>query len=183
MSRAPTGSRPGTAALARAASTQGLRAGTPPPCDAASPTSGRGDGCSAPTTCALGRVAAVTVPSTGLQGLALSRATVDRTAGGRRGPGLLEALLADPATAVAVLAGDTLLVEDAAGGPTVALLSPAELPEGLLAVAQPLFLGPRADGRGYVAVAVPAGPPDGLAGGSLQVVRAGGPARDGLAGG
>jgi NAD+ diphosphatase len=72
----------------------------------------------------------------------------------------LEALLADPATAVAVLAGDRLLVEDGAAGPAVTLLSPASLPEGLRAAAQPLFLGQDDAGRAHVALAVPAGSPD-----------------------
>jgi NAD+ diphosphatase len=101
----------------------------------------------------------VTGLPTGLQGLALSRAAVDRRAERRSEPGLLEALLADPATAVSVLAGDKLLVEDA-GAPVVALLSPAELPEELIAAALPLYLGQDESGRAYVALAVPAGTAD-----------------------
>jgi NAD+ diphosphatase len=99
----------------------------------------------------------VTAPCTGLQGLALARAAVDRRAERRSEPGLLEALVADPATAAAVLAGDKLLVEDGGSGPAVVLLSPAGLPEGLLSAAQPLFLGHDHDGRAYLALAVPAG--------------------------
>jgi NAD+ diphosphatase len=112
----------------------------------------------------------VTAPRTGLQGLALSRAAVDRRAERRSEPGLLDALLADPATAVAVLAGDKLLVEDGAAGPAVALLSPADLSEGLFAAALPLFLGQDDAGRAYVALAVPAGSADddALAGGGLR---------------
>ena len=112
----------------------------------------------------------MSAPSTGLPGLALSRAAVDRRAERRTEAGLLEDLLADPATAVAALAGDKLLVEDAADGPGVALLSPAELPEALLAGGLPLYLGQDDAGRGYVALAVPAGAPDAeaLAGGTLR---------------
>jgi NAD+ diphosphatase len=102
----------------------------------------------------------VTAPCTGLPGLALARAAVDRTAERRSEPGLLEALLADPETAVAVLAGDKLLVRDGVAGPAVTLLSPAELPEGLSAAAQPLFLGQDDAGRAHVALAVPDGSPD-----------------------
>jgi NAD+ diphosphatase len=112
----------------------------------------------------------VTAPRTGLQGLALARAAIDRRAERRSEAGLLAALLADPATAVAVLAGDKLLVDDGAAGPAVALLSAAGLPEALLAAAQPLFLGEDDEGRAYLALAAPAGSTDadGLAGTGLR---------------
>jgi NAD+ diphosphatase len=105
----------------------------------------------------------VTAPCTGLKGLALARAAIDRRAERRSEAGLLEALLADRATAVAVLAGDRLLVEDGPAGPAVALLSLAEIPEALLAAAQPLFLGQNDDGRAYLALAAPAGSTDAAA--------------------
>ena len=97
---------------------------------------------------------------TPLRGLALSRAAVDRSADRRTEPGLLEGLLADDATAVLLLAGDRLLVED--GGeppPTVALLAPSAVPSGLVGSALPLFLGEDAAGRSYVALALPAEAP------------------------
>jgi NAD+ diphosphatase len=92
---------------------------------------------------------------TSLDGLALSRATVDRSAHRRTEPGLLEALLVDDRTAVLVLAGDRLLVESEGDGvPAVGLLAPAALPRGLAGAATPLFLGEDAAGRPYVALAL-----------------------------
>ena len=112
----------------------------------------------------------MTAPPSGLHGLALSRAAVDRRAERRAEPGLLDALLADPATAVAVLAGHEILVEEDAGATAVALLAPGSLPEGLRAAALPLFLGEDDAGRAYVALAVPPGSADaeGLVGGALR---------------
>jgi len=112
----------------------------------------------------------VTAPPSGLHGLALSRAAVDRRAERRAEPGLLDALLADPATAVVVLAGHEILVAEDAGAPAVALLVPGSLPEGLRAAALPLFLGEDDAGRAYVALAVPPGSADAerLVGGALR---------------
>jgi NAD+ diphosphatase len=85
---------------------------------------------------------------------------VDRSADRRTEPGLLEGLLADDATAVLLLAGDRLLVEDVAEpSPAVALLAPSAVPSGLVASALPLFLGQDAAGRSYVALALPAEAP------------------------
>jgi NAD+ diphosphatase len=100
---------------------------------------------------------------TPLDGLALSRATVDRSAERRSEPGLFEGLLADPRTCILVLAGDRVLVDD--GSPTgredgpapvaLALLDPGELPEELVRAALPLYLGQ--DGPvGHLALALPA---------------------------
>ncbi len=97
---------------------------------------------------------------TSLDGLALSRATVDRSAHRRADPALLGELLADPGTAVVVLAGDTVLVQDGPDGVALALLVPADLPAGVPAEATTLYLGDDEDGRGYLAVALPADPPD-----------------------
>jgi NAD+ diphosphatase len=99
----------------------------------------------------------VTGLSTGLQGLALSRGTIDRRAERRTEPGLIDELLAQPTTAVVVLAGHDLLVDDRDGGPGVALLTPAELPAGLIDASLPLFLGQDDADRAYVALAAPAG--------------------------
>ena len=98
---------------------------------------------------------------TPLDGLALSRATVDRSAERRSEPGLFDELLADPRTAVLVLAGDRVLVDDVAGmdgepgsAVAVALLSPGEVPEELVRLALPFYLGQ--DGPvGHVALALP----------------------------
>jgi NAD+ diphosphatase len=90
----------------------------------------------------------------GLHGLALSRAAVDRSALRRSEPGLVAALLADDGTAVAVLAGDTLLVDDAGDQPAVALLSPRTLPAAL-DTRQALFLGEDDAGRGHLALVLP----------------------------
>jgi NAD+ diphosphatase len=104
----------------------------------------------------LGNVAGVTP----LRGLALSRAAVDRSAHRRVEPGLLEGLLADEATAVVVLAGDRVLVENSPdGAPAVALLSPSALPPALVDAGLPLFLGEDDAGRSYVSLAVPADVP------------------------
>jgi NAD+ diphosphatase len=99
---------------------------------------------------------------TPLDGLALSRATVDRSAERRSEPGLFDELLADPRTAVLVLAGDRVLVDDAAtdgegsSGPVaLALLPPGEVPEELVRAALPLYLGQ--DGPvGHLGLALPA---------------------------
>jgi NAD+ diphosphatase len=103
---------------------------------------------------------------TPLDGLALSRAAVDRSAYRRAEPGLLDQLLADGGTAVVVLAGDRLLIEGERNQiPAVALLSPAALSPGLARLATPLFLGEDAAGRSYLALALPADAPglDGVA--------------------
>jgi NAD+ diphosphatase len=98
---------------------------------------------------------------TPLDGLALSRAAVDRSAHRRTEPGLLEGLLADDATAVLVLAGDRLLVEiEGDGVPEVALLAPPALPTRLPAAAAALFLGEDDAGRSYLALALPAEAPE-----------------------
>ncbi len=97
---------------------------------------------------------------TSLDGLALSRATVDRSAHRRADPALLDELLADPGTAVVVLAGDTVLVQEGPEGVALALLAPADLPAGLPAGALSLYLGDDEDGRGHLALALPADPPD-----------------------
>jgi NAD+ diphosphatase len=101
---------------------------------------------------------------TSLDGLALSRATVDRSAERRSEPALFDELLADPRTALLVLAGDRVLVDDGtqtdAPGwehPRVALalLSPGDVPEELVGAALPLYLGQ--DGPvGHLALALPA---------------------------
>jgi NAD+ diphosphatase len=97
------------------------------------------------------------VTSTPLGGLALSRSTVDRAAHRRADPGLTEVLLADPATAVLLLAGDQLLVDGSGDLPTAVLLAPAQAmhAEGA-ADALRLFLGEDAEGRAYLALALPA---------------------------
>jgi NAD+ diphosphatase len=89
-----------------------------------------------------------------LDGLALARATVDRSAHRRNQEGLVEELLADPRSAVVLLAGDRLLVEDGADPVRVALLPPAEVPATARAAA--LYLGEDGTGRSYLAVALPA---------------------------
>ena len=101
---------------------------------------------------------------TPLDGLALSRATVDRSAERRSEPGLFDELLADPRTAVLVLAGDRVLVDDGTqgdgegGSVALALLPPGDVPEELVRAALPLYLGQ--DGAvGHLALALPA--PDG----------------------
>ena len=109
---------------------------------------------------------------TSLDGLALSRATVDRSAERRSEPGLFDELLADPRTALLVLAGDRVLIHegrvheatatnggaDGGVGPAgveLALLTLGEVPEQLVRSALPLYLG--LDGPvGYVALALPA---------------------------
>jgi NAD+ diphosphatase len=102
---------------------------------------------------------------TSLDGLALSRATVDRCAERRSEPRLFDELLADPRTALLVLAGDRVLVDDAAladgaggneqGQVALALLRPGDVPEDLVSAALPLYLGQ--DGPvGHLALALPA---------------------------
>jgi NAD+ diphosphatase len=102
---------------------------------------------------------------TSLDGLALSRATVDRSAERRSEARLFDELLADPRTALLVLAGDRVLVDDATpadgaghdehGHVALALLRPGEPPEELVKAALPLYLGQ--DGPvGHVALALPA---------------------------
>jgi NAD+ diphosphatase len=102
---------------------------------------------------------------TSLDGLALSRATVDRSAERRTEPGLFEELLADPRTALIVLAGDRVLVDEGGSadgdrGPeqghvALALLTPGDVPEELVRAALPLYLGQ--DGRvGHLGLALPA---------------------------
>ena len=96
---------------------------------------------------------------TSLDGLALSRATVDRSAERRGEPALLEELLADPRTAVLLLAGDRVLVEEGGEGAGVALalLAPADVPAELLRPGQalPLYLGQDGD-AGHLALVLPA---------------------------
>jgi NAD+ diphosphatase len=111
---------------------------------------------------------------TSLDGLALSRATVDRSAERRAEPGLLEELLADPRTAVLVLAGDRVLVEggDDGGDVVLALLAPADVRAELLAAALPLYLGQ--DGpSGHLALALPAPDADSAGAAALAALAAG----------
>ena len=61
-----------------------------------------------------------------LQGLALSRSTLDRAAERRADPALVARLLADPATAVLVLDGDRAAVEEGPDGPRLVLRPPQE---------------------------------------------------------
>ena len=102
---------------------------------------------------------------TSLDGLALSRATVDRSAERRTEPRLFDELLADSRTAVLVLSGDRVLVDDGTATDAVsgfeqrqvalAILRPGEVPEELVSAALPLYLGQ--DGPvGYLALALPA---------------------------
>jgi NAD+ diphosphatase len=93
-----------------------------------------------------------------LDGLSLSRATVDRAAHRRVEAGLLEQLLSDDDTRVLVLAGDRVLVaeegdEDAVH---VTLLGPREMPQAARAAALPLYLGEDESARSYLGLAVPA---------------------------
>ncbi len=91
-----------------------------------------------------------------LDGLALARATVDRSAHRRGEEGLVEDLLSDPGTAVVLLAGDRLLVEDGSDPVRVALLAPADVPPDGLAAPLALYLGEDGTGRSYLALALPA---------------------------
>ena len=59
-----------------------------------------------------------------LQGLSLARTTLDRDAAHRARPGLLDELLADPATAVLVLLGDRAPVVEGPAGAELVLLEP-----------------------------------------------------------
>jgi NAD+ diphosphatase len=93
---------------------------------------------------------------TSLDGLALARATVDRNAERRGEDGLVDELLADPRSAVVLLAGDRLLVEDGADPVSVALLAPAQVPAPARAAALALYLGEDGTGRSYIALALPA---------------------------
>jgi NAD+ diphosphatase len=98
---------------------------------------------------------------TSLDGLALSRATVDRSAERRSESGLFDELLADPRTGLLVLAGDRVLVDDGrqtdregGSGVALALVPPAEVPEEVVRAALPLYLGQ--DGPvGHLALALP----------------------------
>jgi NAD+ diphosphatase len=94
-----------------------------------------------------------------LPDLALSRAVLDRSGVERRDEGLVERLLADPATRVLELRGDLAPVE---GEPNVRSTEPGELrlrlraptaedPERLV-----LFAGRDVEGTAYVGVALPA---------------------------
>jgi len=113
-----------------------------------------------------------------LDRLALSRSTLDRAAERRATPGLLDALLADPATAVLLVDGDLGPVSTGPDGPTLALVDPAVA----LAFAdkawsdarvERLYLGRDGAGREHVTLArtvpplkgsglpkVPPGPPE-----------------------
>ena len=106
-----TGSRPGTAALARAARKAGLRS-TRPRYAVRAETSGTSPHGVRPR---LVRVppADVTLPE-----LALSTSVLDRRGDLRADPGLLPRLLADPATAVLRLVGDRVAVDDGHDGAT-----------------------------------------------------------------
>ena len=118
---------------------------------------------------------------TPLDGLALSRATVDRSAERRSEPGLFDELLADARTAVLVLAGDRVLVDDGtqtegnggSAGVALALLRPGEVPEALVRSALPLYLGQ--DGPvGHLALALPAPDGDGGAPPLIELLTAAG---------
>jgi NAD+ diphosphatase len=120
---------------------------------------------------------------TSLDGLALSRATVDRSAERRSEPRLFDELLADPATALLVLAGDRVLVDDGAGDAAaadgrghpehgqvaLALLAPGEVPEEPVRAALPLYLGQ--DGPvGHLALVLPAPDADGGGAGLVEAL-------------
>ncbi len=96
-----------------------------------------------------------------MQGLALSRSTLQREAHLRAEPGLVERLLGDPQTAVLVLDGDRAPVVDTPDGPRLLLLD-AEAAErlhpGLLGPVTPTvaaYLGRDPLGRDHVVLAVP----------------------------
>jgi NAD+ diphosphatase len=116
---------------------------------------------------------------TSLDGLALSRATVDRSAERRGEPRLFDELLADPRTALLLLAGDRVLVDDGMpadgasgseqGQVALALLQPGEVPGELVSAALPLYLGQ--DGPvGHVALALPAPDADSAAAPLLETL-------------
>ena len=89
-------------------------------------------------------------PETALQlpDVALSRSVLDREAGRRPDPRLLAALLADPATRVLTLVGDTAEVGEGSTGPTLVLRPPAPADATRLG----LFLGSDGAGTAYLAV-------------------------------
>lgn len=94
------------------------------------------------------RVEGVSPSPETLADLSLSRAALDRSAHRRKAPGLVEALLADPATRVMVLAGGSAEVIGGNGRTALHLRSP----EPGDAAHLPLFLGEDDDGTAYVAV-------------------------------
>jgi NAD+ diphosphatase len=99
-----------------------------------------------------------------LDRLALARSTLDRAANRRTEPGLLDALLADPSTAVLLVDGDRAPVAEGAGVPVLELTDPGTA----LSFAdkawddgdrvERLFLGQDGDGRAYVTLARTAPP-------------------------
>lgn len=85
-----------------------------------------------------------------LERLSLSRSTLDRAAVRRTDPQLIETLLADPGTRVALFhEGESAVSE----GPTLQLYTAASVTE-LKNVSPYFFLGVDAEGHGYLAVAV-----------------------------
>ncbi len=115
---------------------------------------------------------------TSLDGLALSRSTVDRSAERRGEPGLLEELLADPRTEVLLLAGDRVLVEGGGEGADVALalLAPADVPAELLRPGHavlPLYLGQEGP-AGHLALVLPSPDADSPARAALAALATGG---------
>lgn len=89
-----------------------------------------------------------------LQGLSLSRSTLDRAAHRRSDDGLVPRLLADPGTAVLVLNGDRAPTIDSPQGPQLVLLDPRSaepLHDGAPSVAA--YLGEDAHGKHHVAIA------------------------------
>ncbi|MCD5349815.1 NAD(+) diphosphatase [Kineosporia mesophila] len=103
-----------------------------------------------------------------LERLALSRSTLDRAAHRRADPGLIDSLLDDPRTRVALFHEGETAVTDA---PTV-LLWPVESVLNLKTDGQQFFLGTDGDGRDYLALSVSERPavPEGVRWASLREV-------------
>jgi NAD+ diphosphatase len=110
-----------------------------------------------------------------LDGLALSRSTLDAAAERRCDPLLLDALLADPATAVLLVDGDLAPVTPRPEAPHLVLVDPATalaFVDKAWSVDQDgsverLYLGRDADGRDHVTLARTVPPPKGSGGPKL----------------
>ncbi|UER54993.1 NAD(+) diphosphatase [Kineosporiaceae bacterium SCSIO 59966] len=89
-----------------------------------------------------------------LEHLALGRAATDRAALLRSDPGLIDRLLADPATRVLRVGHGRTPVRERDGGLALDLVGPGDVPDDALRV----FLGRDADGTGYLAVRAEPGP-------------------------